>query len=189
MGRRRPPRRRHPRRRLRRRRTLARLRQRSRTRASRRHRPSPTPRRLPPMRYAETTKTVWSDYPRRPTSDGLIRLLIDLRCEKLRPQLLHLAERLDDKLPVCPCRRCSRWVFKSSFRRRLSRRPLYRRRECERTNLRNRPARILLRARLSQNAMRPSRQPPTCRSFLLAFFGGGPRNSSGVHRTQVGGGH
>ncbi len=33
------------------------------------------------------------------TGDGVVRFLIDLRCEKLRPQLLRLAERLDDKAP------------------------------------------------------------------------------------------
>src|SRR3984893_832740 len=32
-----------------------------------------------------------------PTSDGVIRLLIELRCEKLRPQLVSLAKGLDDK--------------------------------------------------------------------------------------------
>ena len=37
-----------------------------------------------------------------PTSDGVIRLLIELRCEKLRPQLLLLAKRLDDKAPAAP---------------------------------------------------------------------------------------
>jgi hypothetical protein len=37
-----------------------------------------------------------------PTSDGIIRLLIELRCEKLRPQLLNLAKRLDDKAPAAP---------------------------------------------------------------------------------------
>ena len=31
------------------------------------------------------------------TSDGVIRLLIELRCEKLRPQLLSLASRLEDR--------------------------------------------------------------------------------------------
>jgi hypothetical protein len=35
-----------------------------------------------------------------PTSDGVIRLLIDLRCEKLRPQLLSVAKRLSDKAPT-----------------------------------------------------------------------------------------
>lgn len=36
-----------------------------------------------------------------PTSDGVIRLLIELRCEKLRPQLLLLAKRLDTT-PAAP---------------------------------------------------------------------------------------
>jgi hypothetical protein len=36
-----------------------------------------------------------------PTSDGIIRLLIELRCEKLRPQLLSLAKRLDT-VPTAP---------------------------------------------------------------------------------------
>jgi hypothetical protein len=31
-----------------------------------------------------------------PTSDGIIRLLIDMRCEKLRPQLVRLAENQDE---------------------------------------------------------------------------------------------
>ena len=35
-----------------------------------------------------------------PTSDGILRLLIDLRCEKLRPEVLSLAKRLDDKPPA-----------------------------------------------------------------------------------------
>ena len=34
-----------------------------------------------------------------PTGDGVIRFLIELRCEKLRPRLLRLAERLDDQPP------------------------------------------------------------------------------------------
>jgi hypothetical protein len=34
------------------------------------------------------------------TSDGVIRSLIGLRCERLRPQLLRLAERVDDKAPA-----------------------------------------------------------------------------------------
>jgi hypothetical protein len=37
-----------------------------------------------------------------PTSDGVIRLLIDLRCEKLRPQLLSVARKLSDKAPTAP---------------------------------------------------------------------------------------
>ena len=64
------------------------------------------------MRSAEETKTVCNDYPDSPTSDGVIRLLIELRCEKLRPQLLSLAKRLEDKAPSAPGRRCSRCVFK-----------------------------------------------------------------------------
>jgi hypothetical protein len=32
-----------------------------------------------------------------PTSDGIIRLLIEMRCEKLRPQLVRLAENQDDQ--------------------------------------------------------------------------------------------
>jgi hypothetical protein len=37
-----------------------------------------------------------------PTSDGIIRLLIELRCEKLRPQLISLAKQVDDKVPPAP---------------------------------------------------------------------------------------
>lgn len=37
-----------------------------------------------------------------PTSDGVIRLLIELRCEKLRPEVLSLAKRVEDKVPAAP---------------------------------------------------------------------------------------
>ena len=39
-----------------------------------------------------------------PTSDGVIRLLIELRCEKLRPQLLSLAKRLHERASATPAR-------------------------------------------------------------------------------------
>ena len=50
-----------------------------------------------------------------PTSDGVIRFLIELRCEKLRPELLRLAERLDDQAPgaaVADPRSCFRRATK-----------------------------------------------------------------------------
>ena len=36
----------------------------------------------------------------RPTGDGVLRFLIELRCERLRPELMRLAERVEDKAPA-----------------------------------------------------------------------------------------
>ena len=81
-----------------------------------------------------------------PTGDGVIRFLIELRCEKLRPQLLRLAERVDDQASQGGRRRRARRPFERRSRDRLFPRPLYRRRECERTNPRIGRARLSLHA-------------------------------------------
>ena len=89
-----------------------------------------------------------------PTSDGVIRFLIELRCEKLRPQLLRLAESGWTTRPRGRRRRCSRRVFCKRPRqnRSLRRSTLCRRRECERTNRRVSLAQASLRAAFSRNA-------------------------------------
>src|SRR3984957_6747465 len=89
--------------------------------------------------------------------------------------------------------------LQASFRDRLLRRPLCRRRECERTNLRKGTARLSLRAALSGTAMRLGGQPRTCRSsFWLSSAGGqgirlgsgGPKppaaQAAAVGRTELG---
>jgi hypothetical protein len=127
-----------------------------------------------------------------PTGDGLIRLLIDLRCEKLRPQLLHLAERLDDKVPAAHAdiaQDASSSVLPVSV---VSAPPLPPPRM--RANEPSKRPRSTLTSRGVEPKRHATQQTaPNLPQLLLAFFGGGPRNSSGVHRIQAaagpGGGH
>jgi hypothetical protein len=119
-----------------------------------------------------------------PTSDGVIRLIIELRCEKLRPQLLSLAKRLEDKTPVRPAdaaQDASSSVLPGSV---ASTPPLPPPRM--RTN---EPSKRLS----SSRGVEPKRAAtrltaPNLPELLLAFFGGGPRNSTGGRRTQAAGG-
>jgi hypothetical protein len=118
-----------------------------------------------------------------PTSDGVIRLLIELRCEKLRPQLVSLAKGLDDKAPApadaaqdAPTGVLPGPVVSSS--------PLPPPRPRA-----NEPSKSL-RSTLSSRGVEPKRHAtrwtaPNLPQLLLAFFGGGPRNSTGVRRTQA----
>ena len=97
-----------------------------------------------------------------PTSDGVIRLLIELRCEKLRPQLLSVAKRLEDKVPAPPAdaaQDASSSVLPGPV---ASTPPLPPPRL--RTNEPSKRLRSTSRAALSRNAMRLGGQPRTCRS-------------------------
>lgn len=122
-----------------------------------------------------------------PTSDGVVRLLIELRCEKLRPQLLSLAERLEDKVPAAPAdaaQDAPSGVLPGPV---VSSPPLPPPR-----SLANEPSKRP-RSTLSSRGVEPKRHAtrstaPNLPQFLLAFFGGGPKNSTGVRRTQAGGG-
>lgn len=122
-----------------------------------------------------------------PTSDGVIRLLIELRCEKLRPQLLSVAKRLDDKAPAAPAdaaQDASSSVLPGPV---ASTPPLPPPR-----SLANEPSKRL-RSTLSSRGVEPKHHAtrwtaPNLPQLLLAFFGGGPRNSTGVRRTQAAGG-
>src|ERR1700729_3330281 len=122
-----------------------------------------------------------------PTSDGVIRLLIELRCEKLRPQLLSLAKRLDDKTPAVSAdaaQDASSSVLPGSV---ASTPPLPPPRM--RTNEPSKRLRSTLSSRgveLKRHAT--PRTAPNLPELLLAFFGGGPRNATGVRRTQAAGG-
>jgi hypothetical protein len=121
-----------------------------------------------------------------PTSDGVIRLLIELRCEKLRPQLLSLAKRLD-KAPAAPAdaaQDASSSVLPGPV---ASTPPL------PPPRMRTNEPSKRLRSTLSSRGVEPKRHAtrwtaPNLPELLLAFFGGGPRNSTGVRRTQAAGG-
>ena len=120
-----------------------------------------------------------------PTSDEVMRFLIELRCEKLRPQLLSLAEQVDDKAPPRRRGRGSQTPPQASFRKIpelvVRRRPC-RRRECERPNLRRASPTTSLRAAFSRDATRTRWTAPNLPQLLLALFGEDPRNSATARR-------
>ena len=126
-----------------------------------------------------------------PTSDGVIRFLIELRCEKLRPQVLHLAERVDDQASQAAARRRSR--------RRHSRTGCFgacltaAKNTGERTSEFGAESQNRTRSLLSSRGVQPKRhtngsKAPNLPQLLLALFGEGPRNSTGARRTRTGGG-
>jgi hypothetical protein len=121
-----------------------------------------------------------------PTSDGILRLLIDLHCEKLRPELLSLAKRLDDK-PPAPSADAAQDASPSALP----------------TSVASAPPLPPPRMRANEPLKRPhphgvepkghaaQRAGPNLPQFLLAFFGGGARNSTAARRVQAisGAGH
>ena len=107
-----------------------------------------------------------------PTSDGVIRLLIELRCEKLRPQLLSLAKRLDDKAPAAPAD-AAQDASSSVLPGPVASAPPLPPPRMRTDELSKRLRSTSLRAALSRNAMRLGGQPRTCRSsFWLSSAGG-----------------
>ena len=126
-----------------------------------------------------------------PTSDGVIRLLIELRCEKLRPQLLRLAERLDDKAPAAPADAAQDAAQDASSS--VLPGPVASTPPLPPPRMRTNEPSKRLRSTLSSRGVEPKRHatrwtPPNLPQLLLAFFGGGPRNSIGARRTQAAGG-
>jgi hypothetical protein len=118
------------------------------------------------------------------TADGLIRFLIELRCEKLRPQLIRLAERLDDKAPATAAAQDAPSSAPPGLVASEAPLPPPRMRADE---PRGRP-----RSTLSSRGVQPKRHAnPWAASnlpqLLSALFGEAPRNSTGVHRSRVGG--
>jgi hypothetical protein len=122
-----------------------------------------------------------------PTSDGVIRLLIELRCEKLRPQLLSVAKRLEDKAPALPAdaaQDASSSVLPDSVALTPPLPP---------PRMRATEPSKRLHSTLSSSGVEPKRRAirraaPNLPDLLLAFFGGGPKNSTGVRRSQAAGG-
>jgi len=126
-----------------------------------------------------------------PTSDGVIRLLIELRCEKLRPQLLRLAERLDDKAPAAPADAAQDAAQDASSS--VLPGPVASTPPLPPPRMRTNEPSKRLRSTLSSRGVETKRHAtrwtaPNLPELLLAFFGGGPRNSTGVRRTQAAGG-
>ncbi len=122
-----------------------------------------------------------------PTSDGVIRLLIELRCEKLRPQLLSVAKRLDDKAPAAPAD-AAQDASSSVLPGPVALTP-----PLPPPRMRTNEPSKRLRSTLPSRGFEPKRHAtrwaaPNLPELLLAFFGGGPRNSAGIRRTQAAGG-
>ena len=138
------------------------------------------------------------------TSDGVIRLLIELRCEKLRPQLISLAERLktpapkaaaadpvlaerlDDKAPAAAGDAAHGVSASISPEPDVStiNPPLPPKRAAEPPN-KSRPSIV--------SGGVPPRRPasastaPSLPPILLALFGEHPKSSARFHRTRAGG--
>jgi hypothetical protein len=121
-----------------------------------------------------------------PTSDGIIRLLIEMRCEKLRPQLVRLAENQDDQ-PRAGAADVAH-VFSASISPEPAASaidsPLPPRRAAEPPS-KARPSVVShgLRSRRRENASTAPGLPP----ILLALFGEHPKSSATFRRTRAGG--
>jgi hypothetical protein len=120
------------------------------------------------------------------TSDGVIRFLIELRCEKLRPQLIRLAERLEDAAPKAaaePAHSASASISPESDVSTVNP-PRPPKRAAEPPN-KSRPSIV--------SSIVPPRRPagastvPSLPPILLALFGEHPKSSARFHRTRAGG--
>ena len=121
------------------------------------------------------------------TSDGVIRFLIELRCEKLRPQLIRLAERLEDAAPKAaaaePAHSGSASISSESDVSTVNP-PRPPKRAAEPPN-KSRPSIV--------SSIVPPRRPadastaPSLPPILLALFGEHPKSSARFHRTRAGG--
>ena len=123
-----------------------------------------------------------------PTGDEVIRFLIELRCEKLRPQLLRLAERVDEKVPTVVAKAAQGTPSRVLPGSVVSSPPLPPPRT--RANEPQDRARSPLASRGAQQ--RRHANPWTATNLpqlILALFGDRPRNSTGIRQTRAGSGH
>jgi hypothetical protein len=110
-----------------------------------------------------------------PTSDEATRFLAELRCEKLRPELLRLTERLDYQDP-------SAAVAAQSHPSNVAQTEVARRRASEPQNRAHwRIASRGLQPRRHATRWAASSLPP----ILMALFGEPPRNSTVFRRTRI----
>jgi hypothetical protein len=138
------------------------------------------------------------------TSDGMIRFLIELRCENLRPQLISLAERLKDPAPTAAAADpvlAERLDDKASAAARDAAHGLSASISPEPDVSTINPPLPPKRAAEPPNKSRPSivsggvppRRPasastaPSLPPILLALFGEHPKSSARFHRTRAGG--
>jgi hypothetical protein len=123
-----------------------------------------------------------------PTNDGIIRLLIELRCEKLRPQLLSLAKRLDDKAqgaPTDPAQDASSGRPSAEVAPKGASAQAVKSRT---TESQHRP-RLRVASRTPEPRRRANHEKTaSLPSFLLALFGEHPKNSASRQTRSAGGG-
>jgi hypothetical protein len=111
-----------------------------------------------------------------PTSDEAMRFLAELRCEKLRPQLFRLTERLDYQDPGAAAQSHSSKVAEAGVARRRATEP--------QNGTHWRVASRGLQPRRHANRWAASSLPP----ILLALFDEQPRNSTAFRRARTSGG-
>jgi hypothetical protein len=116
------------------------------------------------------------------TGDGVVRFLIDMRCEKLRPQLLRLAERLDDKASPAAADAASSVLPGPAIATAPFPPPRIRA---------NAPPKRA-RSALSSRGAEPKRHSnpwaaTNLPQLLVALFGERPRSATGVRRTRADG--
>ena len=114
-----------------------------------------------------------------PTSDEAMRFLTELRCEKLRPELFRLTERLDYQAPTAAdvaIQSPSSWVAPAQVGR-------WRATEPQNKTHWSVSSRSLQPRRHAKRGAAPSLPP-----ILLALLGEQPRNSTASRRTRTSGG-
>ena len=114
-----------------------------------------------------------------PTSDEAMRFLTELRCEKLRPELFRLTERLDYQAPTAAdlaIQSPSSWVAPAQVGR-------WRATEPQNKTHWSVSSRSLQPRRHANRGAAPSLPP-----ILLALLGKQPRNSTAFRRAQTSGG-
>ena len=113
-----------------------------------------------------------------PTSDEAMRFLTELRCEKLRPELFRLTERLDYQDPDDA-------VAAQSHPSKVAEAAVAGRRATEPQNRTH--------SRVASRSIQPRRHAnrwstPNLPPILVALFGETPRNSTAFQRTRISGG-
>jgi hypothetical protein len=123
-----------------------------------------------------------------PTADGVLRFLIELRCEKLRPRLLSLAEQVDDKAPPAAADPAPS-VPSSVLPEKVVLAPPLPPPRMSATEHQKRTPTILASRGVQRKRHANARTAPNLPRLLLAlFFGEGSRNSTAARRSHAGGG-
>jgi hypothetical protein len=121
-----------------------------------------------------------------PTADGVLRFLIELRCEKLRPRLLSLAEQVDDKAPPAAADPAPS-VPSSVLPEKVVLAPPLPPPRMRATEHQKRTPTILASRGVQRKRHANARTAPNLPQLLLALFGEGSRNSTAARRSHTGG--